>query len=78
MVERRNGMNKELRIARIRVGMTQKELANSVGVTNKYISLIERKNLTPSADVMKKISKCLGSSVQTLFFEKMIDLEEGD
>ena len=59
-------------------GMTQKELANSVGVTNRYISLIERKNLIPSADVMKKISKCLGVSVQTLFFEKLIDMEEGD
>lgn len=78
MVERREDMNKELRIARIRVGMSQKELANFVGVTNKYISLIETKNLIPSADVMKKISKCLGVSVQTLFFEKLIDMEEGD
>lgn len=44
-----------------------KELANSVGVTSKYVSLIERKNLKPSPAVMEKISKCVGEPIQKLF-----------
>ena len=36
-------MNTNLKIARVKCGLTQKELANSVGVTSKYVSLIERK-----------------------------------
>lgn len=67
-------MNKELRIARIKANLTQKELASAVGVTNKYISLIERKNLIPSPDIMQKISKCVDVSVQALFFDNL----EGD
>lgn len=64
-------MNKELRIARIKSNLTQKELASAVGVTNKYISLIERKNLTPSPDIMQKISKCVDVPVQALFFDNL-------
>lgn len=66
-------MNKKLRIARIEANLTQKELASAVGVTNKYISLIERKNLIPSPDIMQKISKCVDVSIQALFFD---DLDE--
>lgn len=66
-------MNKKLRIARIEANLTQKELASAVGVTNKYISLIERKNLIPSPDIMQKISKCVDVSIQALFFD---DLEK--
>lgn len=64
-------MNKELKIARIKVGLTQKQLATSVGVTSKYISLIERNDIKPSPKVMQKISDCLNVSVQNLFFEKV-------
>ena len=66
-------MNKNLRIARTKKGISQKELAVKVGVTNKYISLIESKGLKPSAEVMWKISKCVDASVQELFF---YDMEE--
>lgn len=63
-------MNTNLKIARVKCGLTQKELAHSVGVTNKYISLIERKNLKPSPLIMEKISDCLNEPVQKLFFSE--------
>ncbi len=61
-------MNKKLKIARIETGLSQKQLADSVGVTNRYISLIERTDKKPSAKIMQKISDCLNVSVQELFF----------
>lgn len=64
-------MNTNLKIARVKRGLTQKELANNIGVTNKYVSLIERKNLKPSPVIMEKISKCLEEPVQELFFSDM-------
>ena len=64
-------MNTNLKIARVKCGLTQKELANSVGVTSKYVSLIQRKNLKPSPAVMGKIAKCVGEPVQKLFFSEL-------
>lgn len=62
-------MNSNLRIARIRAEMTQKELAMKVGITNKYLSQIERGiSVNPSKPVMERIAKELGASVQELFF----------
>ncbi len=63
-------MNANLKIARVKCGITQKELAHSVGVTNKYISLIERKGIKPSPAVMEKIAQCVEESVQELFFNE--------
>lgn len=71
MVERTKQMNKTLKIARVEKGITQKELASHVGVTSRYISLIERNDLKPSPDVMQKISKCVDVSVQDLFFNEV-------
>lgn len=71
MVERTTKMNKTLKIARVEKGITQKELASQVGVTSKYISLIERNDLRPSPDIMRKISKCVDVSVQDLFFSEV-------
>lgn len=63
-------MNKNLKLARIRAELTQKELAKRVGITNKYLSQIERGvSLNPSKGIMERISKELNTSVQELFFE---------
>lgn len=64
-------MNDVLKVARIRKGITQKELAVSVGVTSKYISLIESKDIKPSPNIMQKIANCVNVSVQELFFRNI-------
>lgn len=63
-------MNKNLKIARIKAELTQKELAVKAGITGKYLSQLERGiSSNPSKPVMEKIAEVLGASVQELFFE---------
>ena len=64
-------MNDVLKVARIRKGVTQKELAVSIGVTSKYISLIESKDIKPSPNIMQKIANCVDVPVQELFFRNI-------
>lgn len=62
-------MNVNLKIARIKKGLTQKELAEKVGITNKYLSQIETGvSNNPSSMVMTNIAKELDQTVQELFF----------
>lgn len=58
-----------LKIKRIQKGLTQKELAERVGLTNQSISDYETGKLNPSYEVMKRISKELDSPVDELFFQ---------
>lgn len=60
-----------VKLARIKAGLTQKELAAIVGLSNVTIVKIERgnyDNLTKAT--MVKIAKALNSTVQELFFSE--------
>ncbi|WP_422445275.1 helix-turn-helix transcriptional regulator [Thermoanaerobacterium sp. DL9XJH110] len=48
------------------VGLTQKELANTVGVSREYISALENGRYSPSLNLLKKIAKTLNVSVKDL------------
>jgi transcriptional regulator with XRE-family HTH domain len=49
---------KSLRIER---GLTQAQVAQKVGVTKNYITMLERgERKNPSLDIVKKIAKALG------------------
>ena len=51
-------MIKSLRIER---GLTQAQVAQKVGVTKNYITMLERgQRKNPSLDIVKKIAKALG------------------
>lgn len=63
-------MNTTLKLARIKKGLSQKEVAACAKITSKYMSKIECEGLLPSPATMKKISACLGVSVQELFFSE--------
>jgi len=63
-------MNLGLKMARLEKRHTQKELAKAVGVTPKYISLLEATGVLPRASLMKKIAAELGCPVQELFFNE--------
>jgi len=59
-----------VKIKRIMQGLTQKELAAKVGISNVTIVKIEKGNIdNVRFGILKKISEVLGSSVQELFFE---------
>lgn len=59
-----------LKIARIRKGISQKDLASKIGLTGQSISEYENGRLNPSYDIMKKISEELDTSVDELFFNE--------
>ena len=57
-------MIKSLRIER---GLTQAQVAQKVGVTKNYITMLERGDRkNPSLDIVKKIAKALGVPVTEL------------
>lgn len=60
-----------VKLARIKAGLTQKQLAEVVGISNVTIVKIERGNydsLTRAS--MIKIAKALNTTVQELFFSE--------
>ena len=52
---------------RTKVGLTQEELADKVGVTRQTIIAIERGNYTPSVLLALKLSEVFKVSVEKLF-----------
>lgn len=54
---------------RLKAKMTQKQVAEAVGVDQTAISKYERGLFTPTPDKMKKFSKLYGVPIEWLFFE---------
>ncbi len=62
-------MGLKLKFNRMKMKLTQKELADKTGISRYYLSALERGKATnPSILVMKKISEVLKIDVQELFF----------
>lgn len=59
----------KIKLARVKLGLTQKELAKKVGISHVTLSKIEKgnyENLT--LRTMLKLAKALDTTVQELFF----------
>ena len=53
-------------------GITQAQLAEKIGVTVEFISLMERGINSPSFDTLEKLANAIGVEVYELFlFERM-------
>lgn len=50
------------------VGMSQIQLAESLGVSKDYINMIENSRRTPGLSLAKKIADLFGTTVEDLFF----------
>lgn len=66
-------MKNSIKVERARLGITQNELAERVGVTRLTIHSIEAGKFNPSVILALKIADCFGVAVEALF-----ELEEGD
>lgn len=64
-----------IRQQRERSAMTLRKLADRAGISNPYLSQIERGLRRPSADILRKLSRALSISAETLY-EKAGLLEE--
>lgn len=49
------------------LGLSQEELASSVGITKQTINLIEKSSYNPSLKVFSGIAKALNTSMDDLF-----------
>ena len=70
-------MSKNLRIkaARAALDMTQKDLADAVGVSRQTMNAIEKGEYNPTVKLCIKICKVLNKSLDELFWEDILDEE---
>ena len=68
--------NLQIKIARAKKNMTQKALAEAVGVSRQTMNAIEQGDYTPTIRLCRKICKVLGKTLDELFGEEDSDEEE--
>ena len=67
-------METKIRLLRQKKGITQQELAESVGVTRQTINALENARYNPSLMLAYKITKILGkNSIEDVFVLDMAD-----
>ena len=68
-----------LREQRVANRLTLRQLAEAAGVSNPYLSQIERGLRRPSAEVLQSIAKALRISAETLYVRAgFLNLEDGE
>jgi transcriptional regulator with XRE-family HTH domain len=60
-------MNQQIKLARIRAGLTQQELANIAGVPENYISKLETGRIQVSAEIIHAFRRYLSLPKSDLF-----------
>ncbi|HYE83640.1 MAG TPA: helix-turn-helix transcriptional regulator [Clostridia bacterium] len=63
------GKNLKLKSSRAAKDMSQKDLADTVGVTRQTINAIEKGDYNPSINLCIAICKALGKTLDQLFWE---------
>jgi putative transcriptional regulator len=61
--------NLKIKVARAALDMTQKDLAEVVGVTRQTMNAIEQGEYNPTIKLCRKICKILGKNLDELFGE---------
>ena len=68
--------NLQIKIARAKKNMTQKALAEAMGVSRQTMNAIEQGDYNPTIRLCRKICKVLGKTLDELFGEEDSDEEE--
>ena len=63
-----NAMKNLVKEYRKEKNITQEELASMVGISRKYLSMIERNKTTPSIDIVVRLANGLSVNMERLFF----------
>ncbi len=63
------GKNIPLKVARARKDMTQKDLAEQIGVSRQTINAIEKGEYNPTIKLCLKICRALDTTLDELFWE---------
>lgn len=67
--------NLRIKVARAALDMTQKDLADAVGVSRQTMNAIEKGDYNPTVKLCIKICKVLNKSLDELFWEDILDEE---
>jgi putative transcriptional regulator len=61
-------MKNNVKIARVKAGLTQQELAESVGITRQTVSLIEKGKYNPSLKLCLQICYAVNAKLDEIFW----------
>jgi len=64
------GRNIQIKVARAQLDMTQKDLAEAVGISRQTMNAIEQGEYNPTIKLCRAICKVLGKSLDDLFGEE--------
>ena len=62
--------NLKVKVARVAMELTQKDLAVAVGVSRQTINAIEKGDYSPSINLCIKVAKVLNKTLDELFWEE--------
>lgn len=65
--------NLKLKAARAALDMTQKDLAEAVGISRQTVNAIEQGEYNPSIKLCRAICRALGKTLDELFWEDWLD-----
>ena len=69
------GRNISIKVARAQLDMTQKQLAETVGISRQTMNAIEQGDYNPTIKLCRAVCKVLGKSLDELFGEDDSDEE---
>lgn len=64
------GRNIQIKVARAQLDMTQKDLAEAVGISRQTMNAIEQGEYNPTIKLCRAICKVLGMTLDDLFWEE--------
>lgn len=67
------GRNIPIKVARAQLDMTQKQLAEKVGISRQTMNAIEQGDYNPTIKLCRAICKALGKGLDELFWEEEDD-----
>ncbi len=65
--------NLKLKAARAALDMTQKDLAEAVGISRQTVNAIEQGEYNPTIKLCRAICRALGKTLDELFWEDWLD-----
>ncbi|OCA90022.1 helix-turn-helix transcriptional regulator [Pradoshia sp. D12] len=68
-------MENLVKVARVRVGLTQQQLAEAVGITRQTVSLIEKGKYNPSLKLCLQICYTVNTKLDEIFWIEKEDIE---
>ena len=68
-------MENLVKVARVRVGLTQQQLAEAIGITRQTVSLIEKGKYNPSLKLCLQICYTVNTKLDEIFWIEKEDIE---